>query len=152
MKKSLLYFCLFTSSVSFAQGWQHTHFRYFNDSAETNLFQSQTALEKGYYPLTFIFDNQCYQPQSAMKLNQTVSLIPCFGEAPHIRLFRRGNYIAQIDMRSGTPTLKIGVQQQQSSDKNALKSCPRWNKQPIEIDVSSTFAEGNRYGIFIRIK
>ncbi|ABR73693.1 alpha-amylase [Actinobacillus succinogenes] len=142
MKKSLLYFCLFTSSVSFAQGWQHTHFRYFNDSAETNLFQSQTALEKGYYPLTFIFDNQCYQPQSAMKLNQTVSLIPCFGEAPHIRLFRRGNYIAQIDMRSGTPTLKIGVQQQQSSDKNALKSCPRWNKQPIEIDVSSTFAEG----------
>lgn len=142
MKKSLLCLCLFTSSAAFAQGWQHTHFQHFSDNAEPHLFQAQASLEKGNYPLTFTLDNRCYQPQSAVKLNQTVSLIPCSGEAPQLRLFRQGNYIAQIDMRSGTPTLRISVEQQAETDKNTAKSCPIWNKQPVEIDISSVFSEG----------
>lgn len=144
MKKSFLFLCLF-SSAAVAQSWQHAHFKDFNDKAETNLFRSQTQLDKGSYPLRFTFDSQCYQPQSAVKLNQTVSLIPCAGgDVPQLRLFRQGNYLAQIDMRSGTSTLRITVEQQPDPDKRVVENCPIWHKKPVKIDVSATFAEGEK--------
>lgn len=142
MQKHLLYLSLFCSSSLMAAPWQHSHFPDFNDNAEKQLFQAQAKLGKGNYPLQFQSGNQCYQPQSALKLNQTVSLVPCEGEIPQIRLFRDGNYLAQIDTRSGTPTLRISVEQLPDNTKPALKSCPTWNKQPLQIDVSQTFADG----------
>lgn len=141
MKKSILYLSLFCAGSAFGQSWQHHEFNNFNET-ESNLFQSQRQLDKGSYPLKFTFNNQCYQPQNAIKLNQTTSLVPCSADIPQLRLFRNGNYLAQIDMRSGTPTLRISVEQAQEENKTAVKQCPVWNKQPIEIDVSSTFADG----------
>ncbi|HDV7283380.1 TPA: alpha-amylase [Mannheimia haemolytica] len=142
MKNSLPYLCLFYTSSLFAQSWQHSHFSDFKDNLEKQLFQSQAQLEKGSYPLKFEFGGHCYQPQQAIKLNQSVTLVPCVNEAPQLRLFRQGNYLAQIDMRSGTPMLTISVEQQPQHNEAIPQSCPNWNKKPIEIDVSSTFAEG----------
>ncbi|WP_032093129.1 alpha-amylase [Necropsobacter rosorum] len=143
MQKSVLYVSLFCSiTACAADNWRHDSFRAFGESGEKQLFQSETALKKGYYPLRFSFHNQCYQPQSAVKLNQTVSLIPCAGEVPQLRLFRDGTYLAQIDMRSGTPTLRVSIKPAPESQATTVKTCPVWNKQPLEIDVSGTFREG----------
>ena len=78
----------------------------------------------------------------AVKLNQTVSLEPCHGDAPQLRIFRNGNYLAQIDTRSGTPTLRISIEQPPESEAVA-KTCPKWDKKPLEIDVSQTFSDGD---------
>lgn len=142
MQKWVLLGLLSSSSV-FGASWQHAHFSAFNERSEKQLFQSQAVLDKGIYPLKFTLDKQCYQPQSAMKLNQTVSLIPCNGEVPHIRLYRSGKYLAQIDTRSGTPTLRISVEQPPDENQRAVNICPAWNKQPLEIDVSKTFNDGD---------
>lgn len=144
MQKHFLYLSLFCSSSLFAAGWQHHHFPDFNDNAEKQLFQSRVQLKKGVYPLQFQLDNQCYQPQTPLKLNQTVSLIPCVGDTPHIRLFRDGNYLAQIDTRSGTPTLRISVEQLPDDTQNVAKTCPKWDKKALQIDVSRTFDEGDQ--------
>ncbi|STY64758.1 Alpha-amylase precursor [Mannheimia haemolytica] len=148
MKNALPYLCLFYTSSLFAQSWQHSHFSDFNDDLEKHFFQSQVQLEKGSYPLRFKFGEQCYQPQQAIKLNQSVALVPCINEAPQLRLFRQGNYLAQIDLRSGTPTLTISVEQQLQHNEAMFQSCPNWDKKPIEIDVSSTFAEGESVSDF----
>lgn len=81
MKNALPYLCLFYTSSLFAQSWQHSHFSDFNDNLEKQLFQSQMQLEKGNYPLTFKFGEQCYQPQQTIKLNQSVTLVPCVNDA-----------------------------------------------------------------------
>lgn len=141
MKKTFLLFVVFQSSFAIAD-WQHSNFPGFNDNAEKQLFQSQTKLSKGTYPLKFTLNNQCYQPQSALKLNQTISLIPCEGELPQIRLFRDGNYLAQIDTRSGTPTLRISVEQLPDPQKRTPGTCPIWNKKALEINVGQTFKDG----------
>lgn len=142
MKKSLLSLCLFTTPTLFAQSWHHPNFGHLNDKVEDNLFQSQVSLDKGSYSLAFMLGEQCFQVQTAIKLNQTVSLVPCSGDTPSIRLFRQGNYLAQIDMRSGTPTLRISVEQAESKNETAFKSCPVWQQSPLEIDVSSSFKDG----------
>ena len=141
MQKSLLYLSLFCATNAMAT-WQHPQFNTLSDSAEKQLFQGQATLDKGTYPLQFQTNNQCFQPQSAVKLNQTVSLEPCHGDAPQLRIFRNGNYLVQIDTRSGTPTLRISIEQQPESEAVA-KTCPKWDKKPLEIDVSQTFSDGD---------
>lgn len=142
MNKSFLCLCLFGVSNLFAQSWQHAHFGTFNDDAEHHLFQSSAMLTKGNYPLNFLFGERCYQPQTVMKLNQSMPLVPCTADIPSIRLFRQGNYRAQIDMHNSIPTLKIHLEQLPEKT-NAELPCPRWNHTPLEIDVSATFSEGD---------
>lgn len=141
MQKSILYLSLFCATNAIA-AWQHPQFTELNDSVEKQLFQGQVKLDKGSYPLQFQNDGKCFQPQTAVKLNQTASLEPCHGQVPQLRIFRSGNYLAQIDTRSGTPTLRISLEQQPEPEAVA-KICPKWNKQPLEIDVSGTFADGD---------
>ena len=141
MQKSILYLSLFCATNAIA-AWQHPQFTELNDSVEKQLFQGQVKLDKGSYPLQFQNDGKCFQPQTAVKLNQTASLEPCRGQAPQLRIFRSGNYLAQIDTRSGTPTLRISLEQQPEPEVVA-KICPKWDKQPLEIDVSGTFTDGD---------
>ncbi|TYA37053.1 alpha-amylase [Aggregatibacter actinomycetemcomitans] len=141
MQKSILYFSLFCAGNTFA-AWQHPQFNELNDNAEKQLFQGQATLDKGNYSLQFQRDGKCFQPQTAVKLNQTASLEPCHGDAPQLRIFRHGNYLAQIDTRSGTPTLRISIERQPEPEAVA-KTCPKWDQKPLEIDVSQTFAEGD---------
>ena len=141
MQKSILYLSLFCATNAIA-AWQHPQFTELNDSVEKQLFQGQVKLDKGSYPLQFQNDGKCFQPQTAVKLNQTASLEPCHGQVPQLRIFRSGNYLAQIDTRSGTPTLRISLEQQPEPEVVA-KICPKWDKQPLEIDVSGTFADGD---------
>ncbi len=147
MKKSLLSILILTSLSSYAS-YQHQNFLPLIDNQTKHFYQSETSLEKGTYPLTFNKAEQCYQPQAAIKLNQTIGLIPCEGEAPQIRLFRAGQYIAEIDERSGTPTLRISVKpqvvEQGSLAKNRCEALTTWNGKPVEIDVSQTFSEGEQ--------
>lgn len=66
--------------------------------------------------------------------------IPCSGDVPQLRLFKSADYQAQIDMRSGTPTLRISIIQAPQ----VMKTCPAWDRKPVEIDVSGTFADGEQ--------
>ena len=141
MQKSILYFSLFCAGNAFA-AWQHPQFNELNENAEKQLFQGQATLDKGNYSLQFQNDGKCFQPQTAVKLNQTASLEPCHGDAPQLRIFRHGNYLAQIDTRSGTPTLRISIERQPEPEAVA-KTCPKWDQKPLEIDVSQTFADGD---------
>ena len=110
----------------------------------TGKFISQAALTKGTRPLTLNFDQQCWQPADAIKLNQMLSLKPCSGDAPQWRLFRDGDYQLEVDTRSGTPTLAIRVQSPAQETRAAvIRQCPRWDGKPLTLDVSQTFPEGS---------
>lgn len=112
----------------------------------TGRFTSQKMLNKGTRPLRLQFDQQCWQPSSAIRLNQMLSLEPCQGDAPQWRLFRDGQYTLEIDTRSGTPTLMIAVHDDApaKSEQVAIRQCPRWDGKPLTLDVGQTFAEGSR--------
>ena len=111
----------------------------------TGKFVSQATLTKGTRPLRLNLDQQCWQPVGAIKLNQTLSLQPCGGDSPQWRLFRDGNYQFIIDIRSGTPTLTIEVQNNVQETRAAvIRQCPRWDGKPLTLDVSQTFPEGAR--------
>ena len=69
-------------------------------------------------------------------------MIPCTDEIPQLRIFRESNYLAQIDTRNITPTLYISIEKTAQSQQSTPNVCPKWNKQPLEIDVKNTFAEG----------
>lgn len=84
------------SFSAYATNRQHPHFNAFNALEQNILFQADAHLTKGNYPLQFWQDNQCFQAQSAVKLNQTVSLIPCSGDVPQLRLFKSADYQAQV--------------------------------------------------------
>lgn len=107
-------------------------------------FISQTSLPKGIRPLTLHFDQQCWQPADAIKLNQMLSLKPCSGDAPQWRLFREGEYQLEVDTRSGTPTLMISIKTDaQETSAVAVRQCPKWDGKPLTLDVSQTFPEGS---------
>ena len=141
MQKHFVYLSLFCSSTALAL-WQHPQFGEFSDNNEKQLFQTQIKLKKGSYPLQFYADEQCFQAQTTIKLNQRVALIPCTDEIPQLRIFRESNYLAQIDTRNITPTLYISIEKTAQSQQSTPNVCPKWNKQPLEIDVKNTFAEG----------
>lgn len=139
--KNLLWCSLFSPLV-FANAhenrWRSELFPTFVEQ-EKLLYHSQQLLEKGSFPLAFQNGSQCLQAQSAIKLNQPISLVPCDENPPAFRVFRSGNYTAQLDLRSGTPTLRLSVEQVAEKP----KTCPRWDGQAVEIEVKNTFSEGD---------
>lgn len=124
-------------------GWSASGLPPFQETSP-GLFISNAQLDKGARPLSLMLDSRCWQPAEAIRLNQVLSLKPCEGDAPQWRLFRSGQYQIQVDTRSGTPTLLLNVKQETSSEpEQIVKQCPRWDGQPLTVDVSSTFAEGS---------
>ena len=103
--------CFLTLLPGFAvaASWTSPGFPAFSEQG-TGTFVSHAQLPKGTRPLTLNFDQQCWQPADAIKLNQMLSLQPCSNTPPQWRLFRDGEYTLQIDTRSGTPTLMISIQ------------------------------------------
>lgn len=142
MRMKRLSLCLlFTPCLAYA-GWNAPGLSPFQ-ATSPGMFTSATHLDKGALSLRLSLDNQCWQPSEAIKLNQVLSLTPCAGDAPTWRVFRAGEYQAQIDTRSGTPTLMLSLQPEASSQPlQAVAQCPRWDGKPLNVDVSSTFAEG----------
>ncbi|TCP93367.1 alpha-amylase [Cricetibacter osteomyelitidis] len=136
MKKTVLFLSLFSVSACASAEFQKF------DEIEPHLYQSKAILQKGNIPLQFQLNNQCLQPQSAVKLNQEISLTACNNEIPQLRIFRSGNYTAQIDLRSGTPTLRIVVEKEAEKQTQYSQTCPKWNGKAVEINVSNVFAEG----------
>ncbi|HDV8698065.1 TPA: alpha-amylase [Escherichia coli] len=108
----------------------------------TGTFVSHAQLPKGTRPLTLNFDQQCWQPADAIKLNQMLSLQPCSNTPPQWRLFRDGEYTLQLDTRSGTPTLMISIQNAVEPVASLVRECPKWDGLPLTLDVSATFPEG----------
>ncbi len=124
-------------------GWSTSGLPPFQETSP-GLFISNAQLDKGARPLSLKLDSRCWQPAEAIRLNQVLSLKPCEGDVPQWRLFRAGQYQIQVDTRSGTPTLLLNVKQETSSEpEQIVKQCPRWDGQPLTVDVSSTFAESS---------
>ena len=131
------------SPAAFAQ-WTLTPFPSFTEQP-SGLFHSATTLNKGNYPLQLQHDGQCWQPTAAAKLNQMLSLQPC-GSQPAInwRLYKDGDYQITIDTRSGTPTLLLSMKSAPVTQTVAQpKTCPIWHNQPVSIDVSHSFKDGD---------
>ncbi|MBR0573652.1 MULTISPECIES: alpha-amylase [Pasteurellaceae] len=141
MKKWLLLPAVI-SSIAYAEQWQNTLFPHF-EKQQKSVSQARADLEKGNYPLQFHFDKKCYQPEKNIKLNTALSLVPCKDKKVNLRIFRKGQYIATINMQEATPTLKVTVKPIEAP-KKITKTCPVWNKKPITIDVSSTFKNGEK--------
>ena len=109
----------------------------------TGKFASHAELTKGTRSLTLNFDQQCWQPANAIKLNQMLSLIPCESTPPQWRLFKDGRYTLEIDTRSGTPTLMITVPREAEPTANVVRQCPKWDGAPLTLAVAQTFPEGS---------
>lgn len=108
-------------------------------------FVTHKTLDKGVRTLQLSADGQCWQPASPIKLNQTLSMMPCEGTAPEWRIFRRGSYTVAVDTRSGTPTLLLSIENTDPPEKAAaLRQCPLWDGKPLTVEVSPTFAEGSQ--------
>ncbi|NDJ55808.1 alpha-amylase [Enterobacteriaceae bacterium 4M9] len=108
------------------------------------VFTTDAKLAKGTLPLTLNFDQQCWQPAEAIKLNQMLSLAPCKGEAPGWRVFRDGVYHIALDTRSGTPTLRLSVQSAQDAPAAAVAQCVKWDGKPLTVNVRQSFSDGSR--------
>ncbi|MDN0086913.1 alpha-amylase [Yersinia nurmii] len=144
MKRLTLPLLLVFSPAALAT-WSLQGFPAFSEQS-SGIFSSSATLTKGQYPLKFYQDKQCWQPTNTVKLNQTFSLQACDNQ-PEImwRLFRDGQYLARIDTRSGTPTLTLSLKQPAVDESQAVTHiCQRWNGQPVTVDVSQTFAEGEK--------
>lgn len=135
--------CFLTLLPGFAvaASWTSPGFPTFSEQG-TGTFVSHAQLPKGTRPLTLNFDQQCWQPADAIKLNQMLSLQPCSNTPPQWRLFRDGEYTLQIDTRSGTPTLMISIQNAVEPVASLVRECPKWDGLPLTVDVSATFPEG----------
>ncbi|WP_297203105.1 alpha-amylase [uncultured Pluralibacter sp.] len=108
-------------------------------------FVTHKTLDKGVRTLQLSADGQCWQPASPIKLNQTLSMMPCEGTAPEWRIFRRGSYTVAVDTRSGTPTLLLSIENTDPPEKApALRQCPLWDGKPLTVEVSPTFVEGSQ--------
>ena len=135
--------CFLTLLPGFAvaASWTSPGFPAFSEQG-TGTFVSHAQLPKGTRPLMLNFDQQCWQPADAIKLNQMLSLQPCSNTPPQWRLFRDGEYTLQLDTRSGTPTLMISIQNAVEPVASLVRECPKWDGLPLTLDVSATFAEG----------
>ncbi|MGR3806981.1 alpha-amylase [Pasteurella testudinis] len=122
--------------------WQNELFPLFVEDAGQALYQAEVAAQKGSYSAQFFFRQQCYQPESAVKLNRVISLQPCDGQTPApLRLFRDGDYHAEIDGRSGTPTLKLTLKSA-GADNGTPYQCPQWDGKALTLNVATTFQDG----------
>jgi len=134
---------LLLPGIAFAS-WTSADFPAFTEQG-TGRFISQNEVTKGTYPLDIHFDQQCWQPAGTIKLNQVLSMEPCRDGAPQWRVFRDGRYILEIDTRSGTPTLTVSLEDKPVAvTAPQLKQCPKWDGKPLTIDVSGSFAEGDK--------
>ncbi|MDM3356822.1 alpha-amylase [Citrobacter sp. Cb004] len=127
--------------IAIASSWTSQGLPTF-EAEGTGKFVSHAALTKGTRPLTLNFDQQCWQPADAIKLNQMLSLKPCEGTPPQWRLFKDGDYTLEIDTRSGTPTLMLLVKSAKDTVTTQIRQCPKWDGSPLTLDVSQTFPEG----------
>lgn len=127
--------------IALASSWTSQGLPTF-EAEGTGKFVSHAALTKGTRPLTLNFDQQCWQPADAIKLNQMLSLKPCEGAPPQWRLFKDGDYTLEIDTRSGTPTLMLLVKSAADTVPRQIRQCPKWDGSPLTLDVSQTFPEG----------
>lgn len=128
--------------IAVASSWTAQGFPAFT-AGGSGTFSSHATLTKGTRPLTLNFDQQCWQPANAIKLNQMLSLKPCEGAPPQWRLFRDGDYTLEIDTRSGTPTLMITLQHDAEPVASVIRQCPKWDGSPLTFDVAPTFPEGS---------
>lgn len=64
--------------IAIASSWTSQGLPNF-EAEGTGKFVSHAALTKGTRPLILNFDQQCWQPADAIKLNQMLSLKPCEG-------------------------------------------------------------------------
>ena len=141
--KPLLLSVLFFS-VPVLADWSAPDFPQFRQTSP-GVYEADAQLTKGSRSLTLQQGEQCWQPETSVRLNLSLSLRACHGDAPSWRLFRDGDYQLQLDTRSGTPTLMITVRPLPSeSSPSAMIRCPVWDGKPLRINVSSTFAEGSR--------
>ena len=129
-------------AIASAATWTSQGFPTFTAEG-TGKFTSHAELTKGTRSLTLNFDQQCWQPANAIKLNQMLSLVPCEGTPPQWRLFKDGRYTLEIDTRSGTPTLMITVPREAEPTANVARQCPKWDGKPLTIAVAQTFPEGS---------
>lgn len=134
---------LFLPTIALAD-WTASGFPPFSSSG-AGVWHSETTLKKGVQPFTLQDGQQCWQSADSIKLNQTLSLIPCTGHAPQWRIFRDGDYRLQIDTRSGTPTLMLNVKNDATATPaTAQRQCPVRDDKPLTIAVGNTFAEGSQ--------
>lgn len=140
--------CFLTLLPGFAvaASWTSPGFPAFSEQG-TGTFVSHAQLPKGTRPLMLNFDQQCWQPADAIKLNQMLSLQPCSNTPPQWRLFRDGEYTLQLDTRSGTPTLMISIQNAVEPVASLVRECPKWDGLPLTLDVSATFPGDRRPGL-----
>ena len=127
--------------IAIASSWTSQGLPIF-EAEGTGKFVSHAALTKGTRPLILNFDQQCWQPADAIKLNQMLSLKPCEGAPPQWRLFKDGDYTLEVDTRSGTPTLMLSVKSAADPVTTQIRQCPKWDGSPLTLDVSQTFPEG----------
>ena len=134
---------LLLPGMAFA-AWTTADFPAFTEEG-TGRFISQNEVAKGTRPLQINFDQQCWQPVGAIKLNQMLSMEPCRGTPAQWRVFREGRYTLEVDTRSGTPTLMLSLEEKEAATASApqLRQCPKWDGKPT-LDVSKTFAEGSK--------
>ncbi|MCS3433962.1 alpha-amylase [Klebsiella sp. BIGb0407] len=134
---------LLLPGMAFAS-WTSADFPAFTEQG-TGRFSSQNEVTKGTHPLRIHSDQQCWQPADTIKLNQVLSMEPCRDAEPQWRVFRDGRYILEIDTRSGTPTLMVSLEDKPAAAAALqLKQCPKWDGKPLTIDVSQSFAEGDK--------
>ena len=135
---------LLLPGMAFA-AWTTADFPAFTEEG-TGRFISQNEVAKGTRPLQINFDQQCWQPVGAIKLNQMLSMEPCRGTPAQWRVFREGRYTLEVDTRSGTPPLMLSLEEKEAATASApqLRQCPKWDGKPLTLDVSKTFAEGSK--------
>uniref|UniRef100_UPI0006656B48 alpha-amylase family glycosyl hydrolase n=2 Tax=Klebsiella/Raoultella group TaxID=2890311 RepID=UPI0006656B48 len=134
---------LLLPGMAFA-AWTTADFPAFTEQ-DAGRFTTQNEVTKGTRPLRISFDQQCWQPAGAIKLNQMLSLEPCRDTPPQWRVFRDGRYTLEVDTRSGTPTLMLSLAEQETASTQPLvRQCPKWDGKPLTFDVGQTFAEGSQ--------
>ncbi|KGQ70313.1 alpha-amylase [Chelonobacter oris] len=132
---------LILAANAYATDWHHDLFIAFRPKGE-NRYLAEADAQKGDYSARFFWGQQCYQPESAVRLNRVIGLRPCGGQDDmSLRLFRDGHYRAEIDLRSGMPTLKVSVDAVNSTSETAYR-CPSWDGNAVVINVGRSFQEG----------
>lgn len=127
--------------IAIASSWTSQGFPAFEVEG-TGKFVSHATLMKGTRPLILNFDQQCWQPADAIKLNQMLSLKPCADDPPQWRVFKDGHYTLEVDTRSGTPTLMLSAANTVEPVTQQIRQCPKWDGSALTLDVTQTFPEG----------
>ncbi|QGM81159.1 alpha-amylase [Otariodibacter oris] len=140
MKPTFLFLSLFSIISLKASAWKSDYFSEFQP-VDKSVIRASTFLKKGTYPFQFFDGDNCFQPESAMKLNQAMALVACTDPSPSTRLFRDGQYVAQIITSDGVPSLTLSVEAMKSNDDFGAV-CPVWDHKSVEIDVSKVFKDG----------